>query len=291
MPAQITNHARLFYSNNVLLASQQMAAQGKLFSTVMQEGIFGEKHFWDTMGTVEFNEQVERAAPTTTDETPRDRRAVTRRKFFRAELFDEEDDDKVLRAIQPESALLQTWMAALGRKKDDLLYEALMGTALTGKDGTTSTAFDATPQTVTDANALTSLKLRAAKAILDAADIPAEGRICAVHPIQLQQLLGDPNATSADFVIIRALVDGTTDYFMGMTFITSTRIPQYTAGKRYALCYHPSVAVAGQNKLGSDISLRPDRSLAKQLYVKSALAASRLYEDRIVRIENDDLIN
>jgi len=62
-------------------------------------------------------------------------------------------------------------------------------------------------------------KLRRSKRLLDEKGVPTEDRIFALSSIALEQLLGETEATSADFNTVRALVNGQIDTYLGFKFL------------------------------------------------------------------------
>ena len=61
-------------------------------------------------------------------------------------------------------------------------------------------------------------KLRAAKKALDKREVPNMDRHIAITPDGLEDLLGEPELTSADYASVKALVQGEVNTFMGFTF-------------------------------------------------------------------------
>ncbi len=101
--------------------------------------------------------------------------------------------------------------AAIGRRMDQLVLDALnaSGTSLTVATGI--------------GGATTNLnieKLIEAKKLLDANNVPSEGRAMIIHANSLAGLLGETQVTSADFASVKALVQGEIDTFLGFKFVT-----------------------------------------------------------------------
>jgi len=63
-------------------------------------------------------------------------------------------------------------------------------------------------------------KLIEAKKLLDANNVPSEGRCMIIHANNLAGMLGETEITSADFATVKALVSGEVDTFMGFKFVT-----------------------------------------------------------------------
>jgi N4-gp56 family major capsid protein len=107
--------------------------------------------------------------------------------------------------------LVQVVGAAIGRRMDQLVLDALnaSGTSLTVATGI--------------GGATTNLnieKLIEAKKLLDANNVPSEGRAMIIHANSLAGLLGETQVTSADFASVKALVQGEIDTFLGFKFVT-----------------------------------------------------------------------
>lgn len=106
--------------------------------------------------------------------------------------------------------LAMTVAMALGRRLDQLIIDAL--NAESTPAGTVSTDIGGTG---TDLNVA---KLRRAKRLLDDKGVPSTGRHIAISANGLEALLGDNNATSADYNTVRALVNGEINSFVGFNF-------------------------------------------------------------------------
>ena len=103
--------------------------------------------------------------------------------------------------------------AAIGRRQDQLMLDAL-DTATAGSSVANTVV---TSGTATASN-LNVGKIIEAKKLMDAKNVPAEGRHFIVHANNLAGLLGDERAVSADFQQIQALVGGSINSMLGFTF-------------------------------------------------------------------------
>jgi len=63
-------------------------------------------------------------------------------------------------------------------------------------------------------------KIRAAAKAMNTKNVPAENRYMLVHASQLDAMLGSTTITSSDFAVVKALVRGEVNQFMGFNFIT-----------------------------------------------------------------------
>jgi hypothetical protein len=105
-----------------------------------------------------------------------------------------------------KSELAKTIAMALGRREDQLVIDALAAATSTHTAITATSGFDVA-------------SIRAAGAALDGVGAPSEGRYIAFNKTQKQQLLGTTQATSADYMNVKALVSGDIDTFYGFKFI------------------------------------------------------------------------
>jgi len=107
--------------------------------------------------------------------------------------------------------LVQVVSNSIGRRMDQLILDAL---AASSTSLTVSNDIGAT-----DSN-MNVAKLRRAKKLLDANNVPMDGRVCILHATSLEGLLGETQTTSADFNSVKALVSGELDTFLGFKFVT-----------------------------------------------------------------------
>lgn len=107
--------------------------------------------------------------------------------------------------------LVQVVGTSIGRRLDQLVLDALNASATTLTVATTV------------GGAGTNLnieKLIEAKKLMDANNVPSEGRTMVIHANSLAGLLGETEIQSVDFNTVKALVSGEVDTFMGFKFVT-----------------------------------------------------------------------
>jgi hypothetical protein len=175
---------------------------------------------------------------------------------------------------------------SIGRAMDDAIITAATATALTGEDGTTSTAFPAGQTAGTTAGGLTIAKLREAMQLLIAAevDVDNEPLYCAIGAQQHDDLLGQTQAVSLDFTNKPVLVDGRIRSFMGFNFIDSQRLG-LSGTDRTAVCWAKSGLHLGiWNDLDVNITERADKNYSTQVFVKATFGATRVEEKKVVAI-------
>lgn len=285
MSTQITTAFVNQYSANVQMLSQQMGSL--LRNAVDVETVNGEKAFFDQVGSAAAVLRTSRHADTPLIDTPHSRRMVTLSDYEYADLID--DQDKVRMLIDPTSTYARAAAAAMGRAMDDVIISAALGSAKTGKDGSTTTAFaTATNQIAVGAAGLTLAKLLQAKEILDSQDVdPSIPRYIACSPKQITNLLDDTEVTSADFNTVRALVKGEIDTYVGFKFITTNRLPLSTDGgldRRVIAWAMDGLKLAVGKEPVARIDERADKSYATQVYYCMSIGATRMEEAKVVEI-------
>lgn len=283
MSTQITTAFVNQFSANVQMLSQQMGSL--LRNAVDVETVNGEKAFFDQVGSAAAVLRTSRHADTPLIDTPHSRRMVTMSDYEYADLID--DQDKVRLLVDPTSTYSRAAAAAMGRAMDDVIISAALGTALTGKDGGTSTSFaTATNQIAAGATGLTLAKLIQAKEILDAGDVdPSIPRYIAVSPKQISNLLNSTTVTSSDFNTVKALAMGEINSFVGFNFIVTNRLGvDGSAARRVIAFAMDGIKLAIGREPTARIDERADKSYATQIYYAMTLGATRMEEKKVVEV-------
>lgn len=107
------------------------------------------------------------------------------------------------------SELSQVVGAAIGRRQDQLILDALAAASSTG------TVANSIGGSNTNMNIS---KLREAAKILNAKNVPSDGRHIIIHANSLASMLEQTSVTSSDFNSVKALVQGEISTFMGFQF-------------------------------------------------------------------------
>lgn len=282
MSTQITTAFVNQFSANVQMLSQQMGSL--LRNAVDVESVNGEKAFFDQVGSAAAVKKTSRHADTPLIDTPHSRRMVTMSDFQYADLID--DQDRVRLLIDPTSTYGRAAAAAMGRAMDDEIISAALGTALTGKDGSTSTALPSGQKIAVASAGLTIAKLVSAKEILDAASVdPSIPRHIVVSPKQISDLLNNTTVTSSDFNTVKALAQGEINTFVGFNFIVSNRLTTDGSGDRQVIAFaSDGIKVAMGKEPTAKIEERADKSYATQIYYCQTMGATRMEEAKVVEI-------
>jgi hypothetical protein len=287
---------------------------GKFNGLSLEDQVTGEVAFYDQLDSV-YAGAVDTSANSGGMNSPDDAITHLRR---RVELSNYEVGilldrfDKVQTLINPESEYVQRQVSALMRKKDIEFISGALGTASTGKAGAGSATLGS-GQKILQANAgLTIAKIREARAILQKngvdLDDPMNEAYLAVTPTQIEDLLGNTEATSADFMNVKALVSGGIDTFYGFKIVVSNLLPfvatdTNTANLSWSASDVPEVSSTDDNvranfawvKSGirsavgmgieTDIAKRADKRFNWYAYSAMRCGAVRMEEEKVVQIQ------
>ena len=294
MSSQVTTAFAQQYSANVELQFQQMGS--RLRKYVTEDPMGAEYKYFDRIGTVSAKLKGARHSDVQYSDTPHSRRRITFEDFYHADMIDKEDKLRML--IDPTSEYVSTAVAALGRKMDEVILDAALGTAYSGKTGSTSVTLPAAQQIAvnyvesgTAANShLTIGKLREALRLLESneAIIDGEPLVCIFNAKAKNSLLQTTEITSSDYNVVKALVGGQINSFLGMEFCRTELVRQ--DGSSYdRIIVMPKSAL--KMAVASDISAKVDSIPHKfhnyQVLVEMCVGATRMWEEKVVEIKCD----
>ncbi len=284
MSFEISDHFVKQFTTNVELLLQQ---QNSVFASAVTHGMYtGEAaQVVKQFDTVSFHEKVGRGTDTQWDSINHKQRWVFPTDYTLALPVDKEDELRMLDS--PLSPYAASMRAAWARNVDDVIIAAALGTAYTGKNGSTSTSFDsANQQIAASATGLTLAKLRSARKILRAALVdPSDELYIAVTAEEIDDLLGTTEVTSADYNSVKALVAGDVDTFMGFKFLHTERLLADGSSNTRVIAWAKSGLHLGQwNGLESRVGERADKNYAMQVFMRGTIGATRTQEAKVVEI-------
>lgn len=272
------------YTTNVQLLLQQRGS--KLRETVTMGSYTGKAaKAVEQIGSVTAQARTTRHADTPLISTPHDARWVFPTDYEWADMID--DQDKLRMLIDPTSPYALNGAYSLGRAMDSLIITAALGTAKTGENGSTNTAFATSTQQIAHGSAgLTVAKLRTAKRKFMEAEVDSSDPLyIAVTAQQIENLLGTTEVTSADYNSVKALVQGDVDTFMGFKFIQIELLPKASTTRSCIAWARSGLHLGMWNDITTRISERADKSYANQIYVKGTFGATRVEEKKVVEIQ------
>lgn len=282
------------FKANVAHLVQQRGS--RLESTVEHEQVTGESAYFEQIGSTEAVDITSRHMDTPRVDTPHERRRVTMFGSVWADLIDKEDEVRML--IDPKSKYAQAAMWALGRKTDDIIIAAADGTAYTGKDGSTSTAYDSSMTVdvqevwpgVSAADAgLNVAKLLAAKEKLLSNNVdPDEQMFVVLNAAQCKSLLQDERVASSDYNTIKPLQEGKLGYYGGFTLVPTQRIGVDANSDHKVLYYCKSGIKLGiGTNMEAKMTERADKNYSMQVWARQHKGATRMEETKVGYIECD----
>lgn len=297
------------YSSNVMHLSQQKGS--KMQDKVRRESQSADAAFYDRIGAVDAQQKVGRHDDVEYSNTPHSRRKVTLADYFYADLVDKEDKIRALNT--PESEYVTAAVNALGRKKDDVIIAAGLGTAYSGVEGATAVVLPSSQKiaahdgsTTTGVN-LNVKTLRAVKQKFDGNDVDELiKRYFGITSYQLQSLLAQTEITSGDYNSIKALVQGDINTFMGFEFVRTERFPRSSSNVTYTVtngavgsgtgtitaansrrCMawaQDGILLAVAKDIQAKLDIIPTKHHATQVYASLHLGASRMEEEKVVEV-------
>lgn len=283
------------YQSNIEVGIQQM--DSRLGPRVRRESQHAEYEYYDRITKTAAVKVTTRHADTPLISTPHDRRRVALSDYDWADMIDKKDRIRML--ADPTSPYTQNAIAAMNRAKDQEIILAAFGTAYTGKDGTTLVTFPAASEVAVnyvesgataDSN-LTIGKLRKANSIIRTAEAKGdnEDMTAAVAQSQIDSLLRTTEVTSADYNTVKALVAGEVDSFMGFKFVQTQELTLGTGNVRECIFFaRNGLLLATGMEITVDVGPRRDKRNSVQIYVCMSIGATRMWEEKVVRVKCDE---
>jgi hypothetical protein len=294
MSVQVTTAFVEQYKANVYHLTQQKGS--KLRRAVRTESVTGKNAYFEQLGSTSARQRTSRHSDTPRMDTPHSRRRVSLNDYDWADLVDGEDQIRML--IDPTSPYAEAASMAMGRAIDDAIVAAADGTAYTGVDGSTSTAFDTNmivdvqtvwPGVSAADTGLNVAKLIAASKLLGQNDVdPDEEKFLIPNARQISSLLKDEKLSSHDYNVVKPLVEGQISKYMGFTIIPCNRIGVDSNSDDKVLFWAKGGILLGLGKdISTKITERPDKNYATQVFASMTIGATRMEEARVGYIECD----
>jgi hypothetical protein len=201
-----------------------------------------------------------------------------------ADLIDREDRVRTL--LDPSGPYTTRHAGTMGRTMDDVIIAAMGGPVQSGHDGATTLTFPSGQVIAAGGTGLTIAKLRKARTKFAKAFVPKSKRkyiVCTSQ--QIEDLLSATEVTSADYNVVKALVNGEVNSFMGFEFIECERLP---VASNIRSCYaftSDAIVLGVAQDVQTRASERPDKRYAWQIYTSMDIGAVRLEDSHVVQID------
>jgi hypothetical protein len=269
------------FQNNITMLYQQLGS--KLRGKVQEKSTNGEYEYFERLARTAAVKKTVRHGDTPQINSQHSRRRGQMSDYEWADLIDKVDEVRML--INPTSAYAQSAAYALGRAYDQEVIAAFTADSQSGKSGTVVAPFPSSQVIVHGSTGLTLTKLRAAKTIFNANDVPMGMMHMAISAEAVEDLLSDTTITSADFNTIKTLIAGEINTFMGFTFTMINLLPlEGTTRTCYAWHMDSMGALVGAD-INTRVSERDDKSYSTQVYASGTFGAVRIQDEGVVAIE------
>lgn len=277
------NYVNKFSADLYHLIGTQGSKLKGIFSEEMAKG---EKHFFNRLGDFSVAERVARNAATSLQDAAHSRRMCTVKLYDAAVGVDKLDINKML--IEPTNDYVKKLSDKHGQNFDSVLLNALIGSAASGADGSSTTAFDSNNVIAHGGTGLTAAKFHQALRILQGnrVDIMREEVVLITNARGLEDLYAEQTLTSFDYQNKKVLAGKELPSLRGVSIIHSEDVPDSTAGSVYRgiLTTRNAMKVAISENLNVEIDKRPDLSNIMQVYTSMMFGAVRMEEANVIDI-------
>jgi len=292
MSVNIPAHFAQQFATNIQLLLQQ---KGSRLRGAVQTGshIGKQASPVDQFGKISMQAVTTRFGSMGRVDAATDRRWVFPEDFDLPQLLDQFDQLRLL--TDPKSSYVENAVNAAGRKFDELIIAAAIGTSKTGETGATSTTLPSAQKILVAFGAssdvgLTVAKLREAKRLLMAADVNVDEDplFAPIGATQHDNLLAEAQVISSDFNGgAPVLKEGKIMRFLGINFIhTELAVANLVSGDATIPVWAKSGMHLGMwNDITTDLDRRKDlQGLPWQAYVYLTAGSTRLEEKKVVQI-------
>ncbi len=223
------------------------------------------------------------------------RRKVTPFKWEKGTIIDKKDVRRM--SVDPQNPVVMAQSMSFSRKKDKIVYGAMLGTAFEGKAGTTAILFkddsiginsDGTVSTLGTAvsnDTLTEVPMTMAKmltmmTIFNEAEVdPSIRKYWAVSPNDIKHMLNMTEVASADYNTVKALQEGKLETYMGFNFFwwnfLFTDTDDATCNRTVAWA-QDGMILAKIGAFNTTVSILPEHKYSTGVYSEFDLGAVRM---------------
>lgn len=276
------------YERTVRHLAQQGVSRLRMYVTERPVG--GENHNWERLGVAPDAQLKVNGVLTPTPENDNDwsRRVSVAKTRHTATTSEQEDPSLML--VDPNSNLASSQAAAMKRAYDDEIIAAATGDSLDG-DGA-PVVFPAS-QTVGDGTSPISFDIvtEVTEKFLENDIDPDEPKVFVVGPTQIRKLLQLTEVTSADYVALKALINGEVAFWMGYTWICSTRLTAPSVDELTCFAMTKRALGLQVNKdIWTKVAEDPTNSFAWRIYTATTMGATRVEDEHIVQVHLADTL-
>jgi len=277
------------YSTGIDLLVQQMSRETR--GAVMEEPMSGERVFFDQVGAVAMQEKTGRAQDIAVVNTPHARRSCTATDFAIRDFVDSFDKLKILN--DPTNAYSTVFAAAAARKTDQIVINAALGTAYTGKEGGTAVPLPSAQKIAASTTGFTLAKLQTAVQRIKSANalMPGDSLHCFWTAKQELQFINTEEVKSFDFNNQKVMVDGRLAYFYGVWFhrvedddASGEILPLESTTRSCVLWCKSGIKLGNWKAPYGSVDWLPEKQTWQVLAGMSA-GATRMQEKKVIQID------
>lgn len=284
------------YNPGIEMLSQQ--TDSRLRSHVRVEYDKGERVNFQRLGAVRVRDRDTRNGDTEYINSQHTRRWVVPTDKDIAELMDETDLLKILE--NPGGAYSREMIAAFNRDIDKTIIDAALGTAITGKRGTGSQAFDSNMQIANGGTGFTLAKLRTTAQLLKEGEAfdPNMGLVVAWTAEQEDEFLNTTEVKSVDYNTQKVLMGGQMgdEGFYGFHFVrledwtdeegtTVNILPKASTVRSCVAWLKNGIVYNEWQSPRVRVSELPSKKHSWQFYADASYGAVRMQESKVVQID------
>lgn len=285
MPNTITNAFVIQWDTTIRQQAQQM--DSRLGGCVTDRGnITGESFTANRLAPLDvMPENTVRHGDTVWSEATHSTRVALMKDFYQALPVDRNDEPKLL-ANPLNGSYMQSLIAAHNRKKDSIIFAALLGNSQT-KDGSL-VALPAGQKIVAGGTGFTKAKLLTARKIFrknEADNHNGEELYITYNSEMLEDILADTTLTSADFMAVKMLQDGdVSGNWLGFRWKAYEAI-NLSGGTYSTVAWAKSALHWGTGYTEGKASRRADKKDLMQVSMGASHGATRVEEEKVVQID------
>lgn len=287
MSQQITEAFVQQFADNFKHVAQQKMSRFEGAVTI-EPNIVGMSKSVNRLGQRTAQRRTQRHGDTPINDQPHSTRFVDLYDWEDGDMVD--DQDKIRMLVDPTSDYVQAMVAGMNRSKDDVIISAFGGSARSSATG--SVILPASQKIAVGGTGLTKAKIIQAKKIFrqnEADEENGEELYMAYHANALVDILADTTLTSADFMAIKMLQEGSLKgTWLGFRWIPSERLPKVST-TRFVYAWAKSGVVLGKGKeITTRVGEDPGKGFNVRIYAKQSLGAVRVEEEKVVEIAAND---
>jgi hypothetical protein len=276
-----------FHDSFVAAAEQK---ESRLEATVTSRGmITGSSFTANDMGAIEANQITDRYGDTEWTIPNAGTRSALMSDYDVAIPIDAMDLPKLL--ANPQGDYLQRAIAAMNRRKDSVIYNALRGSALRKTDESgafAGVALSGAQVIAAGGSGMTKTKIITARKVFrsnESDNHNGEELYMTFDSGMLEDILADTSLTSADYMAVKMLQEGdVSGKWMGFNWVPYEALSGTT--NKTAVAYTKTSCHVGTGQgVQTDVGPRRDKRNLIQIYAAMSIGAVRVNEKKVVTID------